>query len=99
MTAQEPKQDGKQYVLNLTLAGFAGQVGFLTLIIIIGALIGGLWLDQTLRTKPLFTILILLASVPVTIFVMYRVAMGFVTRIKPGAQARPEPAQEKADHP
>ena len=96
MSDQEPQPDKKQYALNLTLAGFAGQVGFLTLVIIIAALIGGLWLDRTLGTKPLFTILILLASVPVTIFVMFQVAMGFVKRIKPaGLQARSGPVKKE----
>ena len=33
-----------------------GEVGCLTLIIVLGAVIGGLWLDRLLGTKPLFTI-------------------------------------------
>ena len=72
-----------QYALNLGLAGFAGQVGCLTLVIIIVALLGGLWLDNQLGVKPVFTILFLLGSVPITIFVMFRVAMSAIARIKP----------------
>ncbi len=83
------KQNRKQYALNLVLAGFAGQVGFVTLAIVVAALLLGLWLDSSLGTRPLFTILILLASVPVTLWVMFRVAMGFVARIKPSASAGP----------
>jgi hypothetical protein len=83
MTGQKPGTNRTQYAKNLALAGFAGQVGFLTLAIIIVALLAGLWLDSQFGTRPLFTIGALLASVPITLFIMFRVAMSFVTRIKP----------------
>ena len=89
---ENPKPKNVQYALNLGLAGVAGQVGFLTLVIVFAALFGGLWLDRRFETKPLFTILLLIGSVPVTIFVMFRVAMSAVAKIKPTApagQARP----------
>ncbi len=89
---ENPKPKNVQYALNLGLAGMAGQVGFLTLVIVFAALFGGLWLDRRFETKPLFTILLLIGSVPVTIFVMFRVAMSAVAKIKPTApagQARP----------
>ena len=89
---ENPKPKNVQYALNLGLAGVAGQVGFLTLFIVFAALFGGLWLDRRFETKPLFTILFLIGSVPVTIFVMFRVAMSAVAKIKPTAstgQARP----------
>lgn len=89
---ENPKPKNVQYALNLGLAGVAGQVGFLTLVIVLAALFGGLWLDRRFETKPLFTILFLIGSVPVTIFVMFRVAMSAVAKIKPTApagQARP----------
>ncbi|MEK7310669.1 MAG: AtpZ/AtpI family protein [Chloroflexota bacterium] len=81
-----------QYAINLHLAGGEGQVGFITLVIVFAALFGGLWLDRRFETKPLFTILLLIGSVPVTLFVMFRVAMSAVAKIKPTApagQARP----------
>ena len=84
---ENPKPKNVQYALNLGLAGVAGQVGFLTLFIVFAALFGGLWLDRRLETKPLFTILLLIGSVPVTIFVMFRVAMSAVAKIKPTAPA------------
>ena len=89
------KPDRAQYTKNLALAGFTGQVGFITLAIILVALLAGLWLDNQMATRPLFTILLLLASVPVTIFIMFRVALGFASKIKPaGAPAAPA----KEDH-
>lgn len=82
----EPEGSGKksqQYVYNLTLAAVAGQVGCLTLVIIFGALIAGLWLDRSFDTKPLFTILLMVASMPITLYLMFRVVQGATNRIKP----------------
>lgn len=73
----------RQYTYNLTLAAVASQVGCLTLVIIFGALIAGLWLDRSFATKPLFTILFMVGSMPVTLFVMFRVVQGATNRIKP----------------
>jgi F0F1-type ATP synthase assembly protein I len=69
--------------MNLTLASIAGQVGCLTLVIIFVALFAGLWLDRYLDTKPLFTIVLLIGSVPVTLFLMFRVVRSATSRIKP----------------
>jgi|CXWL01.1.fsa_nt_gi uncharacterized membrane protein YcfT len=77
------QKNNTQYALNLGLAGFAGQVGCLTLVIIMAALLGGLWLDNQFGVKPLFTVLFLIGSVPITIFVMFRVAMSAISKIKP----------------
>jgi len=76
-------QDRHQYAYNLTLAAVAGQVGCLTLVIIFGALLAGLWIDRSFETKPLFTILLMLASMPVTLYLMFRVVQGATNRIKP----------------
>jgi F0F1-type ATP synthase assembly protein I len=90
-----PAQDS-QRALNLALASAAGLGGCLVVIVVIGALIGGLWLDSVLKTRPLFTLVLVIGSMPVGIFVMYRVAMSAVARIKPAsaptprAKAKPE---------
>jgi F0F1-type ATP synthase assembly protein I len=95
MRDQVSKPDRVQYTKNLALAGFTGQIGFITLAIIIVALLAGLWLDSQMGTRPLFTILLLLASVPVTIFVMFRIALSFAAKIRPaGTPAAPA----KEDH-
>jgi ABC-type transport system involved in cytochrome c biogenesis permease subunit len=82
---QPEKQDNNrlQYAMNLTLASIAGQVGCLTLIIIFLALFAGLWLDRYFDTRPLFTIVLLIGSVPVTLFLMFRVVKAATGRIKP----------------
>jgi F0F1-type ATP synthase assembly protein I len=82
----EPKDPGKnrrQYAINLTMAAVAGQVGCITLVIVFGALIAGLLIDRWFSTKPLFTILFMIASMPVTLYVMYRVVEGATRRIRP----------------
>ena len=99
MAGQKPQQARKQYALNLAFAGFAGQVGFLTLAIVVVALVAGLWLDATFGTRPLFTILVLLASVPLTIFVMFRVVLKFAAQIKSVAPTKSRLKEESiGDH-
>lgn len=77
------KRDRRQYTLNLALATVAGQVGFVTLFIIAIALVGGLALDNYLNTKPMFTVLFMIASVPVTVVLMFRIVRATTSRIKP----------------
>ena len=82
----EPKSqenDRRQKAYNLTLAAVASQVGCMTIVIIFGALIGGLWLDKTFATKKLFTILLMLASMPVTLYLMVFVVKAATNRIRP----------------
>ena len=89
-TEGKPTPNNTQYAINLGLAGFAGTVGVVTLVIVVVALIAGIFLDRQLNTKPLFTILILLGSVPVTIFVMFRLALGAISKIKMSQPAKKE---------
>jgi F0F1-type ATP synthase assembly protein I len=92
---QEPSDKNQgQYALNLTLAAVAGQVGFLTLFVILFTLFGGLWLDKQFDTKPLFTLILLLASIPVTLVMMFWIVTKATSRIKPASKGR---SQEDAD--
>jgi ABC-type transport system involved in cytochrome c biogenesis permease subunit len=94
----EPENEGKdrlQYALNLTLASIAGQVGCLTLVIIFVALFAGLWLDRYFDTRPIFTIILLLSSVPVTLFLMFRLVKAATNRIKPLRENTKIPTDEE----
>jgi F0F1-type ATP synthase assembly protein I len=83
MNSPESQKPGrKQYWLNLTLAGVAAQVGCVTLLIVFGAVFGGLWMDAQFQSKPVFTIILLLVSVPVSVGLMFLIARGAVSRIK-----------------
>jgi hypothetical protein len=66
----------------MALVGVIGQVGCLTLVIILAALVAGLWLDNQFQTRPLFALVLVLASVPITIFLMFRVVLSFAPRIQ-----------------
>ena len=95
----EPPQDRKQYWLNLTLAGAAGQVGCVTLIIILAAVLGGLWLDSRFQTRPVFTLVFLIASIPVSLAAMLYIVRLVTSKIKTGPTqgVREKKAQEPPD--
>lgn len=80
----EPQRDRKQYWLNLTLAGAAGQVGCVTLIIVLAAVLGGLWLDAQFGTRPLITLVLLLISIPVSLLSMLYIVRRVTSKIKTG---------------
>jgi magnesium-transporting ATPase (P-type) len=88
---EQRKRDPKQTVNNLTLAVVAGQVGCLTLIIVLIAVLGGLWLDNQFQTRPVITILLVVVSVPISLFVMFAVVRAAVARIKPGSPGQRDP--------
>ncbi len=87
---ENTNKDRQQYTFNLALAAVASQVGCLTLVIIFGALIAGLWLDRVFETKPLFTILFMVGSMPVTLYVMYKVVTTATSRMKPVLAKKPD---------
>jgi F0F1-type ATP synthase assembly protein I len=67
---------------NTILATVVGQVGCLTPLIVLGALFAGLWLDRQFGTKPLFTILFIVGSAPVSVFVLYRIVRMATAKLK-----------------
>ena len=77
---------GAQRAYNLTVAAVAGQVGCLTLVVILIALFAGLWFDARLNSRPLVTVILLIASVPVTLIMMFWVVKRAVARIEPTSQ-------------
>jgi len=54
-------------ILNITVLSALGQVGCFTIVVVLGAAFGGLYLDNRFNTKPALTILLLLISIPVSI--------------------------------
>jgi F0F1-type ATP synthase assembly protein I len=73
-------------ILNSLLIVMIGQVGCLTLVIILASVFGGLWLDRTFGTKPVFTLVLLLAGVPISVLVMLVVARRTLARLKDQAE-------------
>ena len=74
--------DQKQINDTALLAGVIGQIGCLTVIIIAVALGAGILLDRIVDSKPLFTILFLVGSVPVTLYLTVRVSLMAVARVQ-----------------
>ncbi|HLE90596.1 MAG TPA: AtpZ/AtpI family protein [Anaerolineales bacterium] len=73
-------------ILNTLLIVMIGQVGCLTLIIILGSVFGGLWLDNLFGTKPVITLALLFAGIPVSVIVMLVVARRTLARLKEKAE-------------
>ena len=72
-------QDEFKTAVTMTVVWVAG----LTLVIIFAALLAGLWLDKILSSKPIFTIVLVLVSIPVTLFLTFRVVRTATARIQP----------------
>jgi len=60
-----------------------GEVGCLTLIIVIVSVFGGIWLDRILGTKPLFTVGLVLLSAPLSLFLTFWIATRAVKDLQP----------------
>lgn len=68
---------------NLSYAALAGQAGCVTLLVVFGALLAGLWLDARLGQRGPCVFGLLIVSVPVSLALMLRVALGAINRITP----------------
>ena len=71
-----------EYIGNLALAGIAGLSGCVTLGLVVGALLLGLWLDAQFDRRPLFTLICITGSVPFTLIIMTRLVMKSATTIQ-----------------
>jgi hypothetical protein len=96
-----PSQEPRSPDLPLALAGLLGQVGCVTLIVIFAALGIGLWLDSQFDSRPIFILIFVLGSVPVTIYLMVRIVLTGMARIQGRADIRSgvEPSSERDDNP
>lgn len=65
--------------VTITVVG----VAVITFVILLVAIFGGLWLDRVLNTRPWITIGLVMASIPVTIILMFRLVKIATSRIKP----------------
>jgi len=80
---------------NLALAGMLSQVGCVTVVIVVGALLAGLWLDSLFNTRPLFTIVFMLASIPVSLYSLVRTALSTAAQLQ--AEIKTEERREGRD--
>ena len=99
---QPEKPISKVYTMGLTPMVVGGEVGCLTLFIVIIALIAGLWLDRTFGTKPMFTLIFLLGSAPFSLFLTFWVATRSIKQMTASqsqgvVQAHPVKEEEISD--
>ena len=64
------------------MAGVVGQVGCLVILMIGVALAAGMFLDRYLETDGIFTVIFLVGSVPVALYLTMRVAMNAANRVQ-----------------
>ena len=81
----QSEQKGRSILTNLLIV-LIGQVGCLTLVIILASVFGGLWLDKIFNTKPVITLALLFAGIPVSVLVMLSVARRTLARLKDQAE-------------
>lgn len=77
--------------IGIALASTVSQVGCVTVVVVIGALLLGLWLDSLLGTRPLLTIAFVLASIPISLYSIVRIAQSAASRARyPEDEAAPQ---------
>ena len=95
----DPKRpnDAPSRIKNITYAALAAQGGCLSLVIIFAALLIGLWLDAQFGRRGPFTIGLLLLSVPLSLFVMVRLALRSIAQIAPPAPPKSTTNTQEVD--
>jgi len=77
--------------LGMSAVGRASGVGFsagcLTVLLTLGALFLGLWLDGQLGTKPMLTLALVLTSIPVGLIFLVFYVLHFSRRVSQGIAA------------
>jgi uncharacterized membrane protein YedE/YeeE len=81
----------------MAVAGLLGQIGCLTVLVVLAALGAGLWLDGRLQTKPIFTLGLLLGSVPVSLYLMVRILLAGMARIQGEGGAKTPVIEEEGE--
>jgi hypothetical protein len=95
MSANQPPDGSKKTkFFNLTLAAVAGGAGCITLIVVFAALFLGLWLDAQFNTRPKFTLVLVFASIPLSLFLMFVITRIAVARIRTQADTTAKHPQE-----
>lgn len=79
------------------LAGVVGQVGCLIVFIVFIALGIGLLLDKFLGTKALFTVFLMVGSVPVALYLTVRISLTAVSRAQKSFEVKEKETEEKTE--
>ena len=74
--------ENRRNMVSTLLIVVIGQVGCLTLAVILASVFGGLWLDNIFGTKPVFTLVLLFAGIPLSVLLMLYVSRKSLARLK-----------------
>ena len=72
------ERDEFRIAITTTVIWVAG----LTLLVLFAALLLGIWLDRVLGSKPILTIIFILASIPATLFMTFKVVKKATNRLQ-----------------
>ncbi len=93
---QKSSQDRTPRLLSESqIAGMTAQSGCLVVGVVMIAVVAGIWLDRVLNTRPLITLALVLGSLPLSIYLLFRIAMQAV---KAGRQEVPRADKDRDDH-
>ncbi|QPC81901.1 hypothetical protein G4Y79_19755 [Phototrophicus methaneseepsis] len=68
-------------ISNLAIAGISALTGCIALFIAFSALSLGLWIDGMIGQRGPATICLLVVSVPFSLFIMIRIALGLISKL------------------
>lgn len=92
MSISDPPPKSKSPVLPVQqMAWLGGQVAFVTLAIVLGAVFGGMWLDRVLGTGWIIKILLVVLSAPLSIALTFWLAMRAVRDLNPPSSGGEKP--------
>lgn len=66
---------------SMPVIALGGQIGCVTLVVVLAAAFGGIWLDELLGTKPLLTVILILGAAPLSLFFTYLMAMKALKKV------------------
>ena len=73
----------KSVSASMPVIALGGQIGCVTLVLVLLAAFGGIWLDNVLGTKPFLTILLVLGAAPLSLFLTYKMAVRAINKVNP----------------
>lgn len=79
---RRPNSNPIDYFVNLGLAAVAGSSGCVLMVLVVSALLFGLLLDNYFGSRPIFTIILVVISVPVSLWIMVQIAMRAATKLE-----------------
>jgi hypothetical protein len=88
-----PEQRPAQPIIPMKFGEVGVQVAGITLGIVLLSVFGGLWLDRILGTKPILTVILVVSSAPLSLFLTVWVAMRAVRDLP----SRPEQKSPQAN--